>query len=106
MFNFFNKNKTTNANFVKKVLPLPLNQTQEALYLLLKNGSMTRRDFFLETHILNAPRCIHSLRKRGVDIDCEMITVQNKYGRRIDYGVYTLVNENEALKKYLEYLKS
>ena len=74
MFKFL-KNRNDKPNFVTRVLPLPNNQNQEALYLLLKNGKMTRRDFFLETHILNAPRCIHTLRTKGVNIDCEMISI-------------------------------
>ena len=84
-----------------RILPPPKNQMQEAFYLLLKFKKQTRRDFMNNGHIFNAPDCIMKLRRRGINIFCIDISVVNRFGRVISYGVYTLVNEVEAVDQYI-----
>ena len=81
-------------------LPKPKTQLQEALYLLIKRGGMTRKDFFTETYILNAPNLIMLLRRRGINIKTEEIARVNKYGRSISYGYYVLQERISAKDIY------
>jgi len=81
-------------------LPKPTTQVEEALYLLIKKGRMTRADFFTETFILNAPMTVLKLRRKGVNIVTDEIKKVNKFGRNIEYGSYRLLDKKEAIKIY------
>ena len=81
-------------------LAKPTTQVEEALYLLIKKGRMTRKDFFMETFILNAPMTILKLRRKGVNIVTDEIKKVNKFGRNIEYGSYRLLDKKEAIKIY------
>lgn len=80
----------------------PNTQIQEGLWLLLKNGKMTRADFFNEAHILNAPEVVRLLRKKGVEIKCEEIDHTNKFNRKMSYGKYILENVDKAREIYVK----
>ena len=79
----------------------PKSQTQEGLFLLIKNIKMTRKDFFMLSMILNAPDVIMRLRKLGVKITCKEIETTNKFGREVKYGEYVLDDVLEAKQTYI-----
>lgn len=83
----------------------PKNQTAEALYLLIqaaemetepmvnKRTGLSRMDFFIMSHILNAPAIISVLRnKYYLAIHTKEIEHKNKFGRKTSYCEYVLVS--------------
>lgn len=83
-------------------LPQPKTQTAEVLYEFLHSDSLTRSDFFKSTHILNVTARIADLRKLGLNIICEHKNVQNKFGRKVSFGAWSLAKEDKekAVKIY------
>lgn len=90
----FNRKKKSN-------LPMPINQLSEALYLLLSEPQ-TRLTFMQKAFIMNAPDCVMRLRNSGVGIDTTPVNTINKYGRPVSHCFYSLTNEYDAKKYYLE----
>lgn len=65
-------------------------QTEDVLRYMKEEGSITCMDAFREFGATRLSAIIFSLRKRGYKIDTEMIMGRNRYGRRMEYGKYTL----------------
>lgn len=88
-------------------LPQPETQVQECLYLMIKNNErkilfMTRKDFMDESYIMNAPACIHILRrKHNVAIKTYTKSGTNKFGRPYELGMYKLENPQVAKQQYI-----
>lgn len=72
----------------------PTNQTSEVLYLLLQ-GKQTTFDL-VKNGILNPSARISNLRAKGVDILCHKIDHVNKFSRKINYGMFTILNRKDA----------
>jgi len=87
-------------------LPQPKDQQTEVLYILLKRGQMSRREFMIDAWVLNAPNQIMELRRKGVQIKCHEIKKVNKYGRDIEYGSYELEDKPKAREQYLAMLNN
>lgn len=81
-------------------LKKPTSQTLEVLYLLIKYNYLTRADFINQASVLNAPARVHNLRKLGCDIEIQMITTTNKFGREVKYGIYYLNDKSKAIELY------
>lgn len=82
-------------------LERPTSQIAEALYTLLTNKSVTRKQFLLKADILNAPESVRQLKNNhGVSIVCKSVPTTNKFGRTVNYGSYSLTNVSSATKIY------
>ncbi len=82
-------------------LEKPTSQIAEALYTLLNNKTVTRKQFLLKADILNAPESVRQLRSvHGVSISCKSVPTKNKFGRVVNYGSYSLMNMSAATKTY------
>lgn len=89
--------KTTTSTKLEK----PTSQIAEALYTLLTNKSVSRKQFLLKADILNAPESVRQLKNNhGVGIVCKSVPTKNKFGRMVSYGTYSLTNVNAATKAY------
>lgn len=83
-------------------LSKPVNQLAEVLYLLLKNKSITRKSAVLDTGILNVSARIADLRtKYNINVICTKISTTNKFGRNVNYGSWSILNNAEQLDKYI-----
>jgi hypothetical protein len=76
----------------------PTSQSSEVLYLLLE-GKKTTMDFF-KNGIMNPTARISDLRSLGVQIICDKVDHVNKFGRKINYGQFTILNTTESLEIY------
>lgn len=94
--------KTDSRRFVETMLEKPKSQLAEILFELMANYKTgdTRRSLMISCHSLNAPNAIMSLRKKGLGIITDNVEHTNKYGRKIKYGRYYLVDFKEAVKIY------
>lgn len=82
-------------------LPPPTNQTAEVLNLLITKKTITRQSVFQDTGILNLTARLSDLRNAGLKIICEAVQVQNKFGRKIQYGKWKIEgDEHEVIKLY------
>jgi chemotaxis receptor (MCP) glutamine deamidase CheD len=77
----------------------PINQRAEALYMLLTRADMTTRDF-VQIGIMNPTSVMTSLRRVGVTILCDNQNHTNKFGRKITYGKFNVLNRREAKHIY------
>lgn len=87
----------------------PVDQTSEVLYYLLTRGEINRRDILLECGILNLTARIAGLRNTyALDVVCDKIQTTNKFGRKVDFGVWSLSEEDSerAVNVYNDYLDS
>lgn len=85
----------------------PLNQTQEVLYMLIVNKSVARKEFMDQALVMNAPAIIHRLRvDYNIPIETNKVSAINKFKRSVNYGVYSIKNENKgkAVAIYIELL--
>jgi hypothetical protein len=72
-------------------LAKPTNQTAEVLHELIKNKSINKRDMLKNTGILSLTAQITFLRnKHNIAINCERISTENKFGRSISFGVWSV----------------
>ena len=77
----------------------PKNQTAEVLYELIKNTSINRRDLIISTGILNVTARIANLRNiHQIAIDCKRVSVLNKFGRSVNFGVWSISKKPNDLK--------
>ncbi len=82
-------------------LEKPTSQIAEALYTLLNNKTVTRKQFLMKADILNAPESVRQLRSlHGVSITCKSVATKNKFGRIVNFGSYSLSNMSAAMKTY------
>jgi hypothetical protein len=72
----------------------PTNQLSEVLYLLIE-GKKTTLDL-VKFGILNPSARISNLRAKGVNILCEKVNHVNKFSRKINYGLFILLNKKDA----------
>lgn len=78
-------------------LATPKNQTAEILYCLLNYDKITFRQVFQETGIVNLGARISNLRlDYGLDIPCTEIETKNKFGRKISYGSWSLIDKEQG----------
>lgn len=72
----------------------PKNQTAEILYFLLHNDSINFSYIYTETGILNFSARISDLRLNyGLEIPCTEVETKNKFGRKISYGTWKLIDK-------------
>jgi hypothetical protein len=78
----------------------PTSQQTELLHLLITKDNVTTR--FIQQHlfILNVTSVISYLRSKGCDILCNSVETKNRYGRKVRYGKFNLLNRKEATKIY------
>lgn len=94
MFNFF---KTTNRHSLAK----PKNQTAEILFELINKNSASRTELMEMTGCLNITAIISKLRlDHEIEVKCTFKETTNKHGRPVKYGIYTLPQKEDAIKKY------
>ena len=72
----------------------PTKQTSEVLYLLMESKK-TSLDL-IKNGVINPSSQICILRKLGVDILCTNLEKMNKFKRKINYGLFTILNKKEA----------
>ena len=68
-------------------------QTEDLYDYLKENGSITQMKALRELGIMRLASRISDLRRQGVPISKEMITVKAKNGRKASVARYTLVEE-------------
>lgn len=86
-----------------KKIPQPQSQRQEVLYELIKRINIDRRQMMLSCGVLNLPDQIMHLRNRyGLKINLTKLKTENKFGREVEFGQYTLTEKKEASKIYLK----
>lgn len=56
------------------------------------HGRITSMEAMLDLGVMQLPRRIHDLRKRGVPIIREDVTAVNRYGERVRHGVYRMAD--------------
>lgn len=82
-------------------LPRPKKQIEEVLYYLIKRHNINRKQMMLDTGVLNVTARIADLRNRYfLDIVCNQVSVKNKFGRKIEFGYWSLSDKAEGLKIY------
>ncbi len=86
-------------------LKLPTNQVSEILYLLLEYDTITFGDSYLMTGITNLNARISDIRRLGLDVPCKMIKFINKFGRKKEYGTWSLPNKKLGIEVYKKLLK-
>lgn len=70
-------------------------QTEDILRFMKENGSISSMDAFKEFGATRLSGIIWCLRKRGYDIETEIWTCTNRYGKKIDFAKYILHSEPE-----------
>lgn len=84
-----------------KKIPNPQSQIQEVLYELIKRINIDRRQMMISCGVLNLPDQIMKLRrKHNLTINLTKVKTENKFGREVEFGQYTLKNKKEASKVY------
>lgn len=84
-----------------KKLNKPESQIQEVLYYLIKRIYIDRRQMMLSVGILNLPEAIRKLRHNyGLTIELSEIKTENKFGRKVTFGKYSLKHKKEASDIY------
>jgi hypothetical protein len=82
-------------------LTLPKNQLAEVLYELLTNNKITFKSVFFATGIINMGARISDLRlDYALIIPCTWIKTENKFGRSIRYGSWSLENKELGIEVY------
>jgi hypothetical protein len=76
----------------------PKNQLAEVLYVLL-HAPQTSLDI-IQNGVLSPTSKISQLRARGVQVLCDNINTRNKFGRKISYGVFSILNKDESIEVY------
>lgn len=74
-----------------KSIPKPKSQTQEVLFYLITRINIDRRQMMLSCGVFNLPIQIMRLRRRyNLNIKLDKIKTENKFGREVEFGKYTL----------------
>lgn len=77
----------------------PKNQNAEVLYLLINNKCINRQSIMYDTGILNVTARIANLRNiHQIAIDCKRVSVLNKFGRSVNFGVWSISKKPSDLK--------
>ena len=61
-------------------------------------GSITAMQAFSDLGITHLNGRIKELRDSGVDIDTTMIKATNRYGKKIEYGRFSLAKKGEQMR--------
>ena len=85
-----------------KKLPLPTTQLQEVLYELINRFSIDHKSMILSCGVLNLTACISDLRILNVPIETIKITSVNKFGRKVIYGRWKLIDKKIASEIYIK----
>jgi len=67
-----------------------MTQADRVLEYIGNNGSITAREAMLALGIVQLPRRVFELRKRGYPVTREWRTGKNRYGGQMRYGVYRI----------------
>ena len=76
----------------------PKNQLAEVLYVLLHSPQTSLE--IIQNGVLSPTSKISQLRVKGVNVLCDNINVRNKFGRKINYGVFSILNKEESIEVY------
>ena len=84
-----------------KKLSKPESQLQEVLYYLIKRIFIDRRQMMLSVGVLNLPEAIRKLRHNyGLTINLSEVKTENKFGRKVTFGKYSLEHKKDASDIY------
>lgn len=75
---------------------MKITQCEIILRHLRDYGSITSSEAFLEYGILRLASRINDLKRSGHNIVSETATGKNRYGEKIRYSVYRLIEEKES----------
>jgi hypothetical protein len=92
----------SNTEILKIISVKPKTQLTEVLYELIthtKHGCSTSY-FVSSCFVLNPQDNVMRLRRMGLDVDCNLLKLKNKYGRPIKYGVYKITDVSKAVELY------
>lgn len=70
-----------------------MSQVEMVLKYMQDNGSITTFESFEEIGCTRLPSRIFDLKKLGYQLDEEMITKTNRYGKKVSFKKYTLRSE-------------
>ena len=65
-----------------------LTQSQQVLKYINDFGSITSLQAFIDLGVIQLPRRIYDLRKSGINVSSEIITVKNRYGEETRINRY------------------
>lgn len=65
-----------------------LTQAQKVLKYINDFGSITSLQAFIDLGVIQLPRRIFDLRKSGINVSSEVITVKNRYGEKTKINRY------------------
>lgn len=82
----------------------PIDQRTEVLYSLLQNELRTLD--IVKLGVCNPTSVITNLRKVGVDIVCESMPTKNKFGRKVNFGVFRVASKTKAKTIYNQLTKT
>ena len=68
-------------------------QTEDVLRYMKENGSISSMEAFREFGATRLSAIIFALRKRGYEIETEIWTCTNRYGKNVDFAKYILKEE-------------
>lgn len=74
------------------------NQTNEVIEYLRKHKSLTQRVAFKKFGIQRLGSIIFVLRKRGYEIETEMVYGKTRYGTMSPYAIYHFIKDIEEVK--------
>ena len=78
----------------------PNNQAEEIVYELLNAPHAVAYTLTQKYGIMNVPGAVFQAKKKGYDIDIDMVPRGNKWKRHITVGRWFLVDKEAALKLY------
>jgi len=89
-----------------KKLKQPNSQLTEVLYYLLKRKYINFKQIYFDTGILNLSARLSDLKlEHDLPIKLNKVKTTNKFGRKIEYGTWALLNKEKGLEVYNELIK-
>lgn len=73
-----------------------MSQADHVLYHLITRGEITALEAFRHYGIMQMPRRVFDLRRRGYPVETRMVTRKNRYGEKVRIAVYSLARERVA----------
>jgi hypothetical protein len=78
---------------MREMKKLGKSQTEDVLRYMKENGSISSKEAFEEFGATRLSAIIFALRKRGYEIETEIWTCTNRYGKNVDFAKYILKEE-------------
>jgi hypothetical protein len=67
-----------------------MTQADRVLEYIQEHGEITSMRAVQDLGVVQLPRRIHDLKKRGIPVTREDVTSTNRYGERVRHGIYRI----------------